>query len=318
MTNSTRTGQCGSFDDDFPSTANGKTCDKLLGSVLVICTVIGVSGNATALGYFRSTKRKDLATLLYLAVSCIDICTSIAHFPVTFTLFVERQPLLFSNEAFCGTWFFVSYCLQLLSMFLVMLMTVSRTVASAFPFYEVSTKRVVGAFLLQCLVLVLLIILATVWAREFFYATDAAFCDVTMEDTGFALFISIFFTVELAIPPVVIFFSFVICLVKLSKPTPSAASQEYNRQAAVTVTMFTGIFMCCNLPHFTNILLYLIGKLIADWSCNPFHSTQFMYWYAWPVSVIVFTVLNATLNPILYYCRMSGFKEWLSRGSTAS
>ena len=124
----------------YPSTVTGQILDKLLGTIFVLCTLIGTPGNILALGYFWSTKRKDLGVLLYIAICCIDICTSIVHFPVTIALFNERLPGLFSNMVACAAWQVIFVFLQLSSMFLVMLLSVSRTIAIALPFYKVNKK----------------------------------------------------------------------------------------------------------------------------------------------------------------------------------
>ena len=53
--------------------------DRLLGSILIMCTLIGAPANVLALRYFWSKRNKDLPTLLYILICCIDICTSITH-----------------------------------------------------------------------------------------------------------------------------------------------------------------------------------------------------------------------------------------------
>ena len=37
---------------------------------------------------------------LYISICCIDICTSVAHFPVTISLFSDRYPVLFNSAMF--------------------------------------------------------------------------------------------------------------------------------------------------------------------------------------------------------------------------
>ena len=76
--------------------------DKILGTILTLCALVGAPANFLALKFFRATKRmSDMTAELYIAISCIDICTSIAHIPVTLTLFSNRYPVLFNNMVFC-------------------------------------------------------------------------------------------------------------------------------------------------------------------------------------------------------------------------
>ena len=74
----------------FSDTDAGQVWDKILGTILVLCTVVGMPGNLISLGYFWFTKKKDLATLLYIAICCIDLFTSFAHFPVMIVLLDNR------------------------------------------------------------------------------------------------------------------------------------------------------------------------------------------------------------------------------------
>ena len=120
------------------------------------------------------------------------------------------------------------------------------------------------------------------------------------------------YTIEVGLPPVVSFISFVICTVKLASSSPVESSKQKNKRAAVTVTMFTGLFLVCNMPLFINRTLETITTAVYSYP-GPIYSNNFMYWYSWPVSDILFTVLNAALNPVLYYYRMSGLRDWISK-----
>ena len=53
---------------------------------------------------------------------------------------------------------------------------------------------------------------------------------------------------HVGIPPVITFISFLICTTKLASSSPTEAAKQRNKRAAVTVTMFTGLFLLCNLP----------------------------------------------------------------------
>ena len=78
--------------------------------------------------------------------------------------------------------------------------------------------------------------------------------------------------------------------------------------------IFTGLFLACNLPYFLNKLLDPVSSMLSENNAypGPLFSNTFMFWYSWPISKIVCTVLNAALNPVLYYYRISGLKEWLT------
>ena len=117
--------------------------------------------------------------------------------------------------------------------------------------------------------------------------------------------------VERGVPPVVTFISFIICSVKLLSTSdfPTEAALRGKRRSAVTVTMFTGLFLVCNLPLFINLTIVLLQQTLTP--DTSMFSTNFMHWYSWLIGGVVFPVLNAVLNPVLYYCRMAGLREWI-------
>lgn len=121
--------------------------DALIGSFLSLCLIVGLPGNLISLLYFTSSPKRDFSTLLYILVSGVDICTSVTHLPVTIALFNNRNPGLFEGSVFCVSWFvFFSY-LQMMSMFLVMLLSVSRTVTLYYLRYIIKIKHLLIAFL---------------------------------------------------------------------------------------------------------------------------------------------------------------------------
>ena len=125
--------------------------DKMLGTILILCALVGAPANVMALRFFRSTRRmSDLTIQLYISICCIDICTSVAHIPVAISLFSDRYPVLFNNTVFCAAWNVVVRFLLEISMFLVMLLSVSRCIAIALPYRIVNKNRFLVAFHLHC------------------------------------------------------------------------------------------------------------------------------------------------------------------------
>ena len=121
----------------------------------------------------------------------------------------------------------------------------------------------------------------------------------------------IFDLLQVGLPPIICCTSFCICAVKLaSSSAPTESGKKRNRRAAVTVTMFTGLFLVCNLPYFLNRIFHTVTVAFFELP-GPIFSNKYMGWYSFLVSKILFTGLNATLNPALYYYRIPGLKEWL-------
>ena len=159
--------------------------DKLLGTLMVTCTLFGVPANVLALKYFWSRRSKALPDLLYQAICVIDTCTCVAHIPVAIALFGGRYPFLFNNLIFCATWQTLFNFLQLISMFLVMLLSVSRCIAIALPFHEVHKNRYLFAFYIYSTILItqLGFFIPLVNGLTVYYGADAACCYTWYEDT---------------------------------------------------------------------------------------------------------------------------------------
>ena len=117
-----------------------KIYDYILASILTLCTTVGIPGNIISLLYFYSSKRQDFSCLIYTLVCGIDVCTCILPIPVIIALFNARKPGLFAETLFCVPWTIVRYFLQRISMFLVMLLSVSRSIKMIFIRYEIKKK----------------------------------------------------------------------------------------------------------------------------------------------------------------------------------
>ncbi len=108
--------------------------DKIIGTMLILCALFGAPANLLALKFFRTTKRMgDLTAGLYIAISCVDICTCIAQIPVALSLLSNRYPVLFNNMVFCAAWIVFVEFFHRISMFLVMLLSDTRCIAIALP-----------------------------------------------------------------------------------------------------------------------------------------------------------------------------------------
>ena len=110
--------------------------DQFLATILLICLLFGTPANVFSIRHFYSAKR-SISTYLYLAITIIDTCSCFSHLPVMVSLYAARPPALFSSSAVCAFWeIFFSFC-QRGSMFLVMTLSLTRTIAITLPFYKI-------------------------------------------------------------------------------------------------------------------------------------------------------------------------------------
>ena len=300
---------------DFLSEGQYRLYDTLLAVTLTLCIVVGLPGNILSLLYFGfySTTRKNFSSLTYTLVCSIDICTCVVQTPVLISLYNARRPGIFGETVFCTGWSVVFYYLQEVSMFLVMLLSVSRTIKIIFLRYKIRQKFLVVSFLLYTGFIILRFVMILLFVRGsevFVYSKSIAYCSYVLEEAPFSYIDQLINAICLGCSPIVTSVSFIVFVVMVSKQNRASKMNSKKRQAALTMAMFTFLFLACNLPCLLNNILWFITEL-EDRYPEPFYGGKFMFFYSWLISDIVCTVLNATLNPVLYFCRMKSLRDWL-------
>ena len=132
---------------EFFSTTEYRVYDYILAGIITISMVTGLPGNLISLMYFLTRKKKDFSTLIYTWVCATDVCTFLIQLPVTTALFNNREPGIFDEKIFCIGWTVVFYYLQRMSMFLVMLLSVSRSIKMVFLQYKIRKRFLITSFI---------------------------------------------------------------------------------------------------------------------------------------------------------------------------
>ena len=303
--------------------------DTILGVLLLILSLFGTSTNACSLRYFVSTGKRNLSTLLYVAICCVDICTcSVLALAVCVSLFGRRRPIIFNVPGVCVSWWILYRVSHYGSMCLVMLLSVSRTISMKLPFVQQNRRVVLSIFagfvsflIVYCVSVSELIPSDT----AVIYSSHDVHCFLTtkawpLTDSPIVELDTVIVGVITGVIPLVCFISFLVTCQVLSSSLPShtgtvSTSSSRKKRAAVTVTIFTATFLLCNLPYFVVNVLYFVSLITAPQDYpEPFFSSFFMDNYAWLLSKVHFTVLNAALNPVLYFLRFRGFRGNVQTG----
>ena len=175
--------------------------------------------------------------------------------------------------------------------------------------------RVYRAFYIYSLLLLLLDLMTWQAGIGFVYGPDDPDCyrrttgNQTTSTKIFFVINELTEALKVGIPTLVTSVSLAICIFKLLI-RPSYLSHDKKTCASKTVTIFTTLFLTCNLPYFCNKILWALTHALYTLP-GPIFSNLFMHWYSWTISKILLTVLNATLNPVLYFYRMPRFRAWL-------
>ena len=307
--------------------------DCLLAVGYSSCFLIGFPGNCLALKYFSLTKKRNLSTLLFIVACSIDILSSVIHLPVAVNLFNKRKPGVMESDGFCSLWYFLLLSVQLMSMYVVMLMSISRTILIIFPFYRLRKNVILTSIPVYFIFQAILTVLYFLTSYNY-YSFGMGYCTRTAGDLKpitvknikavqqIQALYYVLYCICAGIPPVVVFLSLLASVISLRSTMEggNTATAKNNRQtrrdnrkarASMTIMLFAATFLLCNMFTFVNNFLYTLIHIFYDEYPGQVYSSTFMFFYSWSIAEIFCPVLNAALNPLLYLWRMKHLRAWV-------
>jgi hypothetical protein len=204
-----------------------------------------------------------------------------------------------------------------------MLLSVTRTISIAFPLYQIRKYWVLVGSLIYSLVNLSEPILGRldVLDYEYIYNGNNPNC-FQKANSGLPFYFQYFLeAANILLISSFTFVSFVVTIFKLNSASKirltlsnanQAKSIHPSSQASITVAIFTAVFLVCNLPMFANVVLYAVTILHFSYP-GPIFSVFYMSYYSWVVSKVVCVVLNASINPVVYFLRMRDFNTWIRK-----
>ena len=286
-----------------------ETVDMLLACICILACVLGSTGNIISLIYFISN-RTDLPTCInvytVIAINDMLICTTII--PVVLSLVNHRDPVMFSNPIFCTAWGMLWDILPLMSVLLVSVLTITRTIKLLYPIKVINEKTVMGSIGGSTLYVILRTTLPVILHRgEYTYCKITPYCLKT-DITQYHILGTIIYAVEGLFPIFPITISCFISLYVLAKRSSNQSTKvtTMKRDASVTILLVTILYIVFNIPEFINWALHVYEAATVSFY------TQ-LYVYRWVLTHVITTVCNATANPILYISRMKRFRQFIAR-----
>ena len=297
-----------------PSSKFNETVDQTYGFICCLCFLIGTIGNIVSFIYFKSRKR-DISSFIYMMITANDVLVSIAILPLGTSLLSNRQPgLLFGNRYGCVASVYYWEIAVAFSIFLVMCISISRTISLLRPFKHLKLK-----YLIISVMMFLATYLASLLSIHFTQDVDIHFypslarCkwnDTMTFDKAETITHFLFYNTVFTAPALIVATSCVISSVLLTRRNKDAQIRELQQsrnRATVTILLFTLLYGVCNIPIVVDMILLTHGMNSNDWYLNMFKfDTQGFYdntvWLLLPA-------VNSTANPILYCWRMPRFRE---------
>ena len=297
--------------------------DIIIASAAILLSVTGVLGNILSALYFRQGQRKSLHYSFYSIITVCDALTSAAAFPVIASLLSSRSPLLFEHSFVCITWPVFYYLVFRVSMLIVVLLSVTRTISIVYPMKHIkhyANKMLWGVLGYAALLLTIDIVFVSVkWAEDRYYkylslCELAAIKSESEEYSTSARLYSILLQAELILPCLLVFASFLTSTVFLMKRKATqythinSKNEKKFRRVSITIALFTALFLVCYLPCFLLQALYFVTMFRPV--PGILENSSFPY-YGHLVAQFLLPLLNSAVNPCLYVLRMSQFVKWL-------
>ena len=123
----------------------------LYGSLTLFSFLFGSPLNLLSLYYF-CRKPKHLSTLVYIPITLVDVVICLLAGPVAYSYLAEREPGLFSVFVFCQLWGNLWNAMARMSVFLVAVLSISRTLSMRYPFRRISKRKIVACIIVYSVI----------------------------------------------------------------------------------------------------------------------------------------------------------------------
>lgn len=291
--------------------------DNACGIFWCLCFLVGTLGNTTSFIYFKSKKR-NISSVIYMFKTANDIVISITALPVGISFLSKRSPgIIFGSKWGCVAWYCIWEMAVPTSVFLVVCLSVARTISLLRPFKLQKIRYLV--------VVVVVYIVVSLTRIVVIYAMDnlgVAFivynnqCRVFFncmfdKEQYIAMYISN--NIEYTAPVLVVAVSCVISAVVLTRRNKTVQQrelQESRKRATVTILLFALLYGICNIPM---VVHYIIFTIFLSTKNRERYIDLYQFDSSAYFRIAGFTLFlagNSAANPVFYYWRMPALREY--------
>ena len=282
--------------------------DVILSSLYMLCFVIGIPGNLVAMRYFLLESR--MTSYLFLSTAVVDVVSLLVKcVPISVSLLNHREDTLFRTDIACNILGMLQNATIMASVFIVAVLSSTRTFSLVFPLKLVNRKVVAVLMLVYFLILMVHEILPVALNKlTFFYSSE----DVICWDAGvWSLYDDIFDSLFLALPIVPIAICCIVsCHQVYFSQQNKISKSRLKSSATITIILYTVTYIIFNMPNFINYVLWNITSIMYAWP-GPLYSSTFMQYYSWNISGELCLVMNSTVNPLIYLFRIQRYRQWI-------
>ena len=203
----------------------------------------------------KTLKKPGKVSQKLLATLCM------IHLPVTANLLNNRNPGLLGYKIFCAVWYLILITVQMMSVFVVTVLSVTRTIVIVFPFYQIRKKTVFMSILL-------VLFYTSLWnsyflaTGEYYYSRGFSSCGLDSDDNFIHHLYSLNFSVCFCLVPVIVFVTMIIAILNMKASTQITASQINRQKVSTTIICFSAVFLVCNFLTFLNMALHTYSYFV--------------------------------------------------------
>ena len=265
--------------------------------------------------YFKAKKR-DISSAIYMLITANDIVVSVLVVPVGISFLSERSPgIVFGTSLSCKAWTYLWRIAVAQSIFLVLCLSITRTLSLIRPFQQQKIRYLLIAIVSHFLLILALTIVVHVQDGEFKFTPWLSLCALYLnadETVTVILLTTITNLVNIA-PAFVVVTSCIITAVLLTRRNNVAGQQELQQsrnRATVTILLFALVYGVCNVPLAVHSILgtYAYHTDNWKWYINLMQLDKQLYFYNAITTVSL--AVNSAANPILYFWRMARLREF--------
>ena len=230
------------------------------------------------------------------------------------TYCTNKSDVVFSYPFLCSTWAFLNNLTTLLSMFLVAVLSTSRSLTLLKPSCHVTPRIVTLLSLGYALVLVVGICSVPLWYPHINYTfnTNYGYCSMRVgEEVNMDLYFKLI-SLFLFIPVIPVCGSCVISSYQIRRSVAvtqnSHVITSLKLHARLTILVVTVIYLIFNMPLFVYLSISYHNEGAVSRMLSPSQQNLLRV-----LLDIVCVGLNAAVNPVVYFCTMNNFRTALRR-----
>ena len=287
-------------------------------------SILGTILNTLTLSYFISRKNLSVSTILYIAFNTSDllVCVLMMAVGVSNLRYDKANPAgWFGNDIYCTIWGILWSISIRMSVYVIGILSISRTLSHMRPFKPISKKFIVHLLGWYLFLLTAQSFLPFLYHKGYYYNNDSASCvwelalmfNVTSVSFKTVFFITVVLQFILPALPIITscFISVVILKGQVSDHT-QIHSHISKRRATVTVILLTLAYAVFYFP-----LYVILGQhsvyLFCEFCFTPFSDNKVLEQFF----SSHFFALNAITNAVIYFSRIEDMRTFLLKWRNA-